>query len=166
MPNPLDAPVALTSDHDCGAFDCGVPTLDEWLKRRALPNESRFSRSYVVCEGKNVVAYYSLSAGSVERGFVPGRLRRNAPDAIPVALIGRLAVDRSLAGRGIGADLFSDAAQRLASVATIIGIAAIMVHAKDARARAFYLACANFQEYPADSRTLYLPIDAIPLGSI
>jgi GNAT superfamily N-acetyltransferase len=166
MPNLLGAPVALEAGHDCEAFDCGVSALDEWLKRRALANESRFSRSYVVCDGRRVVAYYSLSAGSVERAIVPGRLRRNAPDAIPVALIGRLAVDRSLAGRGIGADLLSDAAQRIASVAELIGIAAVMVQAKDARARAFYLACANFQEYPADSRTLYLPIDAIPRAAI
>ena len=63
----FSAPVPLLPSHDLGAFDCGEPALNDWLKQRALKNESRFSRTYVVCEGDRVVAYYCISAGAVER---------------------------------------------------------------------------------------------------
>lgn len=157
----LSAPEPLRADHDLSAFDCGAPVLNDWLKQRALRNESRFSRTYVVREGNRVVAYFCVSAGAVERAAAPGRLRRNAPDAIPVSVIGRLAVDRDYAGRGLGADLLSDALRRIAVASQSIGIGAVLVQAKDDRAKAFYLACAEFIEYPADSRTLYLPIETV-----
>ena len=92
---PLSAPAPLTTDHVVEGFDCGEPALDHWLAKRALKNESRFSRTYVICQGDRVAAYYSLSAGAVARAAAPGRLRRNAPDTIPVSIIGRLAVDRA-----------------------------------------------------------------------
>ena len=114
-------------------FDCGEPALDDWLRQRALKNESRFSRTYVVCEGMRVVAFYCISAGAMDRAAAPGRLRRNAPDAIPVSVIGRLAVARSHAGRGLGADILSDALARIAVAAQSIGIAAVVVQAKDER---------------------------------
>ena len=63
----LSPPIPLAADHDLSAFDCGVPALDEWLRHRALKNESRFSRTYVVCEADRVVAYYCISAGAVRR---------------------------------------------------------------------------------------------------
>ena len=88
----LSAPAPLTAEHDLSTFDCGEPALNDWLRHRALKNESRFSRTYVVCAGNRVVGYFCISAGSVERGAAPGRVRRNAPDLIPVSIIGRLAV--------------------------------------------------------------------------
>ena len=157
----LSAPVALGAAHELGAFDCGEPALDAWLKQRARRNESRFSRTYVVCDGNRVVAFVSISAGAVARAAAPGRLRRNAPDAIPVSVIGRLAVDRSYAGRGLGSDLLADALRRIAASSATIGIAAVLVQAKDDPARAFYLSRAEFLEFPQDSRTLFLPIDTI-----
>ena len=99
----LSAPVPLTADHDLSDFDCGEPALNDWLKRRALMNESRFSRTYVACDGNRGVAYFCISAGAVERASAPGKVRRNAPDAIPISVIGRLAVSRDYAGRGLGA---------------------------------------------------------------
>lgn len=160
----LSAPAPLSTDHDLSGFDCGEPALDEWLKQRALKNESRFSRTYVVCQGNRVVAYYCISAGSVERTAAPGRLRRNAPDQIPVSVIGRLAVDRRLSGKGLGADILSDALRRIAIASQSIGIGAVLVQAKDEKAKRFYLACAEFIEYPADSRTLFLPIETVVAG--
>ena len=159
-PRPF-APVALTAEHDLSGFDCGQPALNDWLRHRALNNESRFSRTYVVCRGRAVIAYYCVAAGAVERGDAPGRVRRNAPDAIPVSILGRLAVDRAYAGQGLGAELLADALRRIAAAAQSIGIAAVMVQAKDDAARRFYLACAEFIEYPDDSRTLYLPIETV-----
>jgi GNAT superfamily N-acetyltransferase len=142
-------------------FDCGEPALNDWLRHRAVKNESRFSRTYVVCAGDLVVAYVCISAGSVEREAAPGKLRRNAPDRIPVSVIGRLAVSLDHAGKGLGADLLSDALRRIASASRIIGVGAVMVHAKDDAAKRFYLRCAEFMEYPADGCTLFLPIETV-----
>lgn len=161
MKSGLSAPVPLTADHDLSDFDSGAPALDIWLRQRALKNESRFSRTYVVCEGLRVVGYYCISAGAVERAQAPGKIRRNAPDAVPVSIIGRLAVSRSHAGKGLGADLLADALRRIAIASQSIGIGAVMVHAKDDKARAFYLDCAEFIEFPEGSRTLFLPIESI-----
>jgi GNAT superfamily N-acetyltransferase len=160
-PPPLSAPVPLGPAHDLAGFDCGEPALDDWLRQRAPKNESRFSRTYVACAGNRVVGYYCLSAGAVERTAAPGRLRRNAPDAVPVSIIGRLAVTREFQDRGLGADLLSDALRRIAVASQSIGIGAVLVQAKDPAAREFYLRCAEFIEYPADSRTLFLPIETV-----
>ena len=131
------------------------------MEKRALQNESRFSRTYVVCEGNRVAGFVSISAGSVERAATPGKLRRNAPDTIPVSLIGRLAVSRNHSGKGLGADILADALRRIAIASQSIGIGAVLVHAKDDAAKRFYMKCAEFIEYPADSRTLFLPIETV-----
>jgi GNAT superfamily N-acetyltransferase len=157
----LSAPVPLTAEHDLSGFDCGEPALNDWLRHRALKNESRFSRTYVVCEGNLVVAYFCISAGAVERAAAPGKVRRNAPDTIPVSVIGRLAVSRDHAGKGLGADMLSDALRRIAVASQSIGIGAVLVHAKDDAAKRFYISCAEFIEYPEDSRTLFLPIETV-----
>ena len=157
----LSAPVPLTVEHDLTDFDCGEPTLNDWLRHRALKNESRFSRTYVVCEDNRVIAYFCISAGAVDRAAAPGKVRRNAPDTIPISVIGRLAVSRDHAGKGIGADLLSDALRRIALASQSIGIGAVMVHAKDEAAKRFYLRCAEFIEYPEDSRALFLPIETV-----
>ena len=157
----LSAPVPLLATHDLTDFDCGEPALNDWLKQRALKNESRFSRTYVVCDDNRVVAYFCISAGAVEREATPGKVRRNAPDTIPVSIIGRLAVSKAYAGHGLGADILSDALRRIAVASQSIGIAAVLVQAKTESAKRFYLACAEFIEYPADSRTLFLPIETV-----
>jgi GNAT superfamily N-acetyltransferase len=160
-PTRLTAPAPLCADHDLSAFDCGVAVLNDWLKQRAAKNESRFSRTYVVCEGDQVVGYYGIAAGAVERAAAPGKVRRNAPNAIPVSIIGRLAVSRSHAGQGLGADLLADALRRIAVASQSIGIGAVLVQAKDDAAKRFYLRCAEFEDYPEESRTLYLPIETV-----
>lgn len=157
----LRAPEPISAAHDLSQFDCGVPVLDDWLRQRALRNESRFSRTYVVCEGARVVGFYCISAGAVERARVPGKLRRNAPESVPVAVIGRLAVDRAYAGRGLGADLLADALRRIAGAAGVIGIAAVLVQAKDEAAKAWYLRQAEFMAFPEDGRVLWLPVEMV-----
>jgi GNAT superfamily N-acetyltransferase len=157
----VSAPAPITAEHDLSRFDCGEPALNDWLQQRALKNESRFSRTYVVCEGNRVVAYVCISAGAVDRAAAPGKVRRNAPDTIPVSVIGRLAVDRGHAGKGLGTDILMDALGRIAAASQSIGIAAVLVHAKSDAAKRFYMKCAEFIEYPADSRTLFLPIETV-----
>ncbi|MGD9895518.1 MAG: GNAT family N-acetyltransferase [Candidatus Methylacidiphilaceae bacterium] len=158
---PLSPPVPLTAEHEIASFDCGEPALNDWLRNHALKNEGRFSRTYVVCDGKRVIGYFCISAGSVERAAAPGNVRRNSPDTIPVSVIGRLAVSREQAGKGLGADLLSDALRRIAMASQSIGIGAVLVHAQDDAAKRFYLHCAEFIEYPENSRTLFLPIKTV-----
>ena len=160
----LSSPVPLTADHDLSAFDCGESALNDWLRHQALKNESRFSRTYVVCADNQVAAYFCIAAGAVERMAAPGKVRRNAPSNIPVSVIGRLAVSIDHAGKRLGADILADALRRIALASQSIGIGAVLVHAKDEAAKRFYLRCAEFIEYPADSRTLFLPIETVVAG--
>lgn len=155
------APVPLVEEHDVSEFDSGEPALDDWLRDRALKNESRFSRTYVSCQANRVIGHYCISGGAVKRGDAPGTMRRNVPDVIPVSVIGRLAVAREHAGKGLGQDLLADALLRIAHASQSIGIAAVLVHAKSDAAKRFYLRCAEFIPYPADSRTLFLPIERV-----
>ena len=135
----VSPPEKLCADHDFSQFQCGEPTLDDWLRRRALQNEeSGASRTYVVCVGKRVVGYYALAVGAVAHVDAPGRVRRNMPDAVPVMVIGRLAVDQTVQGQAIGPALLRDAVLRTLQAAEIAGIRAILVHAISERAKRFY----------------------------
>ena len=135
----ISAPEHLTAAHDVSAFDSGVPELDDWLKRHALANEETgASRTYVVCAGGRVVAYYALASGGVAQAAAPGRVRRNMPDPIPVMILGRLAVDRAWRGRNLGASLLRDAVIRTLQAAEIGGIRAILVSAISEDAKRFY----------------------------
>ncbi len=132
--------VKLTRSHATEAFDCGAKPLNAFLKRHALVNQSAgAAQTYVAAVGDHVVGYYSLSAASVEYGDAPERLRKGlARHPVPVMLLARLAVDRTWQGRGLGAALLLDALRRTVAAADILGIRAIMVHAKDEAARRFY----------------------------
>ncbi len=155
----VQPPRPLRADHDLSGFECGAPALDEWLRKRAPGNEdSGASRSYVVCEGARVLGYYSLATGSVEHCHAPGRVRHNMPDPIPVMILGRLAVDVSVQGQGIGRGLLRDAILRTLKAAQIAGIRAILVHALDDTAAAFYRKH-GFLDSPIDPLTLMLPLD-------
>lgn len=115
----LLAPTPLRAEHDTSVFCCGVDSLDNRLHKRALKIQlSGASRSYVVTEDGIVCAYYALAAGAVAVHAAPGALRRNMPDPIPVAVLGRLAVDRNFKGRGLGRELVVDAAHRIAEAAS------------------------------------------------
>jgi GNAT superfamily N-acetyltransferase len=157
----FSAPVPLAATHDLSAFDCGDSALNDWLIHRALKNESRFSRTYVLCGEDRVAAYYCISAGAIQRSAAPSKVRRNAPDVIPVSIIGRLAVSREHASHGLGTDLLADALRRIALASQNIGIAAVLIHAKNEAAKRFYMRSAEFIEYPADSRILFLPIETV-----
>lgn len=135
----LTAPTSLSIDHDLESFNCGVPSLDDWLKRRAMQNDQNgASRTYVICEEARVVGYYCLAAGAVSCKHASGKIRRNMPDPIPVIIIGRLAVDRDWKGLGIGVDLMFDAASRAFNAADVVGVRAILVHALTDTAARFY----------------------------
>ena len=89
--SPLAAPAPLADYHDLDSFSCGVATLDDWLKRRARANHAGgASRSYVIANENRVVGYYCLSSGGIAAVDAPGKIRRNMPDPIPMAVLGRL----------------------------------------------------------------------------
>lgn len=135
----LSAPELLAPAHDVSAFDCGVAPLNDWLKKRALANQAGGgSRTYVACRGHAVIGDYALAAGSVAHAEAIGRLRRNMPDPIPMMVLGRLAIDVSAQGQGLGAALLRDAVLRVLQAADIVGIRGILVDAIDDAARAFY----------------------------
>ena len=129
--------------------------MSAWLSKRALANAATgASRTYVVCdEQRRVIGYYALAAGSIAGAAAPGRLRRNMPDPLPVIVLGRLAVHSGWSGRGIGSGLLKDAGLRSIQAAELIGVRALLCHAIDEEARAFYLKH-GFAESPLDPLTV------------
>lgn len=155
----LTAPEPLAADHHLDAFASGVAALDEWLKRRARRNEAEgASRTFVVCAGRRVVGYYSLAASSILHAMAAGRVRRNMPDPVPALLLGRLAVDRAWQGKGLGADLLSDAVLRAIGASESIGVRAILVHAISDGAKTFYEKH-GFRASPVEPMTLMITIE-------
>ena len=157
----LSPPQPLAAEHRVDDFSCAEPSLDEWLRRRALVNQmTGASRTFVVTnELSQVLAYYALAAGAVSHQESPGNIRRNMPDPVPVMVLARLAVDQRLQGRQIGGAMLKDALQRAVSVAQNIGVRALLVHAINERARLFY-SHYGFVPSPANPMTLMLPLHA------
>lgn len=158
----LNAPTLLTANHQVGGFDSGKPSLDDWLKRRALKNQSEgASRTYVVTsDAGDVFAYYALAAGSVIAAGATGAVRRNMPSPIPVVILARLAVDRRLQGKGFGTALLKDALLKTMQAANTIGVRALLIQALDEDAAAFYEKF-GFSRSPADSLVLMMPLKAV-----
>ena len=130
------------------------PTPNNWLQKRALTNHaSGASRTFVICAGTRVVGYYCLATGGVLSSEVPGRIKRNMPDPIPVVILGRLAVDQAWQGRQLGASLLKDAALRTLKAAESIGIRAMLVHAISENAKQFYL---KYDFVPSPQRPMML----------
>lgn len=154
----LTAPTPLDASHRVIEFHSGTPSLDDWLRRRALANQaSGAARTFVLCEGQQGVAYYALASGAVAVTSATGRFRRNMPDPIPVVLLGRLAVDQRYQGKGIGRALFRDAGLRILSAADAIGIRGVLVHAIAEEAKAFYVAL-GFDPSPLEPMTLMVTL--------
>jgi GNAT superfamily N-acetyltransferase len=152
------APVPLAVHHDTASFSCGTGSLDDWLKRRALKNQTQgASRTYVLSDGVRVVAYYALASGAVTVAAATGRLRRNMPDPIPVVVLGRLAVDSAFHGKGFGRALVRDAGMRVMQSADVIGIRGMMVQALSIEAKAFY-ENAGFEPSPMDPMMLMITL--------
>jgi GNAT superfamily N-acetyltransferase len=159
---PLTPVEKLTAAHRVEAFRSGKHSLDLFLRRHALKNqEADSSQTYVVRRGEAVAGYYSLTVGSVEREEAPPAVAEGMPPyPIPVVLLARLAVDRTEQGRGLGRALLKDALLRAAAAAEIVGAKAVLVHALDPEARAFYQRY-GFEEFPAGSLQLMLTLAEI-----
>lgn len=154
---PLTSPIPLEVRHALGDFECGVPALNNYLKKFALQNQrSQSARTYVATRGESVVGYYTLAAASARRDETPARVAKGlAAHPVPVILLARLAVDGKEKGQGLGTGLLKDALLRAVQAADIVGCRAVMVHAKDEGARAFYQRF-EFEPSPSDPFRLFL----------
>jgi GNAT superfamily N-acetyltransferase len=155
----------ISRRHDRRGFHCGSPELDAYLDRYARQNhESGGAKTFVavpVDEPTRVLGYYSISPGSIEFARVPSELtRRLGRYEVPVFRLGRLAVSRSLQGRGVGADLLLAAGSRALAVASQVGGVALAIDAKDERAASWYR---RFGALPLLDDVLRL---VLPLGTI
>ena len=155
--SPLCNPRPLQRGDRCEGFDCGSEPLNDFLQRFAWMNQQAgAARTYVATRGKRVVGYYTLAYGSVEHQAAPTRVRQGlARHPIPVMLLARLAVDRSEQGKGMGRGFLKDALLRTLQAADIAGLRAVIVHAKDDAAKAFYERF-GFEPSPLDARHLML----------
>jgi GNAT superfamily N-acetyltransferase len=139
--SPLSKVEPISELHDPSRFDCGGhESLDDWLKRFALANQRNDSaRTYVVHRNGFVAGYYSIAAGSISVEEAPSRISKGlARHPIPVILLARLAVHKNEHGTGLGKALLKEALARIAQAADIVGARAVLVHAIDEQAKAFY----------------------------
>jgi GNAT superfamily N-acetyltransferase len=143
-------------------FECGTEELNRFLERFALINQRAGSvLTYVAHQSNLVVGYYSLAVGSVAYAEAPARVAKGlARHPVPVMLLARLAVDRRWHGQGLGGGLLKDALRRTLQAADIAGIRALLVHAKDEAARAFYERF-DFEPSPTDPFHLFVVLKDI-----
>jgi GNAT superfamily N-acetyltransferase len=136
----LSAPEPLDEGHDVAAFSCGKPSLDHWLKTRALSNQRRgFTVVIVVHDGGRVAGYYGLAPTAVVPAAMPRSTRTGQPpNPVPCLLLGQLAIDGQWAGRGVGTALLAHALRRCVEGARLVGGRALMVNAVDDGAAAFW----------------------------
>lgn len=166
----MDSPLrpgtySISKSVDISDFDCGVPALNDYLKKFALQNDAnRSAKTFVALRENKVVGYYTLAMATAERDATPERVAKGlARHPIPLALIARLAVDQSEKGRGLGRALIKDALHRVLRAADELGCRAVVVHAKDDQAKAFYEKL-RFVPSPIEPLHLYLLIKDIELA--
>ncbi len=149
----------LGKQHDRAGFTCGQPELDDWFRRRASQDERRnVARVFVaVDDALGVIGFYSLGAFTLSLENLPEEIARKLPryDAIPAALIGRLARDETVRRRGVGQLLLADAIRRILNVGETLAVFAIVVDAKNERAARFYEGF-GFRPFPLQPKRLFL----------
>lgn len=158
--------VKLAEHHNLAQFDCGEPRMNDWLRRHSLKNQQLdSSRTYILCRDEMAVGYYTLTAGSVKKEDASPRATRGMPPPydIPVIVLARLAVDKTLHGQGKGEWLLHDALQRCLNAADEIGARAVLVHALHERAKKFYLHF-GFEECPVGPLQLMLLMQDLRLA--
>ncbi|HYI24665.1 MAG TPA: GNAT family N-acetyltransferase [Thermomicrobiales bacterium] len=162
--NKPSVPVRLADGHRIEGFSCGDAGVDTWLRDRAIASQkSGSARTFVVCVGEQVVAYYCLSNAIIEREeLATAKLRKGQPPAVPAILIGQLGVDYRYQGHGLGRALLKDALGRALHISKHSGVVVIHLHASTDSARDYYLHLnLGFQLSRTTPRTLYLPLATI-----
>lgn len=148
----LNRPRPLEVNDDRNAFDCGRDSLNHWFRRHAWSNqESGSSRTNVICDSSTgaVAGYVTLSAGQIERAYLPKSEQRNRPDPLPVILLGQLAVDVAYQGQGCARSLMVFALTTAVGFSSDIGCVGVLTHPLDDHVRGFYNAF-DFHDLPFD----------------
>lgn len=161
----------LDKSFDRENFDCGSPELNDFLKTKARQNQSAgFNKTFVAIangdKSKKVLGFYSLSMAELDFSSLPSELTKKLPKhPVPVARMGRLAVDNSIKGSGLGKLLLVDAMKRILAASESVGVYAMLVDAKDETSKNFYL---NYGFIPLtiDSMTLFLPLASFPKEAV
>jgi GNAT superfamily N-acetyltransferase len=156
----LSAPAPLSEVHDLSEFNSGEATLDAWLRQRALKNAEIFAtKTYVTClaDSHRVVGYYAVCMGQILNREGTGSMRRNMPQHIPAVILGRLAVDATCQGMGVGQALLADAVNRAHLAASEISARLVVVHAISPAAEAFYVRH-GFIRLPVETPTYALDL--------
>lgn len=154
----------LADDHERGAFSCGNASLDVFVRAHAGQYARKgVGRTFVAVrpDSRVVIGFYTLAASSIEIEHLPRALTKRLPKhPVPMILLGRLAVDESARGKGLGGDLIWDALSRALRIADELGAFAVHVHAADDAAANFY-ARYGFQALPEQQRHMLLPMETI-----
>lgn len=156
-------PAPLGDHHRIDGFDSGKPSLDAFLREMALYNQHQgYSRTFVIADSEyRVVGYHSLCAGMISRENAPKHVKgHQAPREIPVALLARLAVDQKYQKQGLGLALLKNALLSVISTSQLVAFRAVMIHALDDEAEAFY-AKFGFRAAKGLERTWLLPVKDI-----
>lgn len=157
----ISAPESIKLHHRLEDFDCENESLNAFLKKRAIRNEGRASRTYIVTDGNyNAIGYYTLAVGSIEHKNVRRKAKQNMPDPIPVTVLGRLAVDKGWKEKGIGQGMLKEALLKTLEVAEVVGVRGMLVHAISENAKNFYTS-QGFEQSPTDEMTLIITIEDI-----
>lgn len=149
---------------DAASFDCGQPLLNEYIRRYASQDDRRnVARVFIATpenDSRRLAGFFTLSAGSISCSELPEALAKKLPRyPVPVALIGRLAVDAAFQGKGLGSILLANACQKVANASATLAVAGIVVEAKDTAAISFYRHF-DFQPFPGQPTRLLLPANA------
>ena len=152
---PLNPPVLLSASHEIAGFDCGSLPLNTFLTKFALQAQgSGGARTYVLTRGNEVIGFYSLAPASILPEQTPACVHKGQGHyPIPAILMARFAVALDVQGKGFGKTMLRDAMRRAHDGAEVIGGRAFLVHAKDDKARNFYL---KFGMEPSPTNPLHL----------
>lgn len=152
----------LNANHQRKQFDCGESSLNSYLQQYARQNvKHRINKVFVATDTaylQTILGYYTLSAGSVHASDLPAEHKRRIPNyPVPVALLGRLAVDKCHQGQRLGTILLADAIQRVEQASEVMAVYAVVVDALNPTAAEFYRQF-GFIVFPGQSLKLFLPL--------
>jgi len=147
----LFGPEPLGPDYQVDQFDCGVHSLNDYLVRRAFSDQrADRSRTYAVSRGKRIVGYFSIAASRIEPQDASERTAKGqGAQSIPAVLLGRLAVDITEQGHGLGEALLVEALRKASAAADTIGARVVLVDVLNEAAKPFYVKY-GFEACPTD----------------
>lgn len=157
---------SLSRTHDRARFDCGVPALNDYLQKTAIQHQDKgIARSFVLVDNDTkatiaILGYFSLTACEARSVELPPPLAKKLPRTIPAVLLGRLAVDMSAQGKGIGGALLVEAIRLVVATSQKVGVAGLFVDAKDDNAASFYQRF-GFSPLPDNPLRLFLPLQSL-----